>query len=75
MRALEDAISSHRHRWPKEWDGKSPLSGGMTFNDMGNTQRVRLAQLIRRNGCLMGPVLDYAYSDPLSSSSSHFFAP
>lgn len=42
MRALEDAISSHRHRWPKEWAGKSPLSSGMTFNDMGNTQRVRI---------------------------------
>jgi hypothetical protein len=41
MRALEDALSSHKHRWPKEWDDKSPLSGGISFNDMGNTQRVR----------------------------------
>ncbi|CRK34054.1 hypothetical protein BN1708_019380, partial [Verticillium longisporum] len=39
MRALEDAISSHKSQWPRTWEGKSPLSGGVTFNDMNNVQR------------------------------------
>lgn len=40
-RALEDSISSHRSQWAPEWDDKSPLSGGTTFNTMNPTERVR----------------------------------
>ncbi|KAH6664348.1 hypothetical protein F5X68DRAFT_161043 [Plectosphaerella plurivora] len=46
MRALEDALSSHRHRWPKEWEEKSPFSGGIGFNDLGNTQRLTLLRVL-----------------------------
>lgn len=46
-RALEEAISTHKAQWSKDWkdnDGKdkNPLSGGATFNTMSPTERVGL---------------------------------
>lgn len=46
MRALEDAISSHKSQWPRAWEGKSPLSGGVTFNDMNNVQRLKILRAL-----------------------------
>ncbi|KAM0526170.1 hypothetical protein D7B24_000821 [Verticillium nonalfalfae] len=46
MRALEDAISSHKNQWPRAWEGKSPLSGGVTFNDMNNVQRLKILRAL-----------------------------
>ncbi|TRX94802.1 hypothetical protein FHL15_004263 [Xylaria flabelliformis] len=39
-RALEDAISSHKNQWAKDWENKSPLSGGKTFTSMNPTERL-----------------------------------
>ncbi|ROT38499.1 hypothetical protein SODALDRAFT_333094 [Sodiomyces alkalinus F11] len=46
MRALEDAISSHKSQWPRAWDGKSPLSGGASFHSMVNTERLTLLRAL-----------------------------
>lgn len=48
-RALEDAIASHKNQWPKEWEDKSPLSGGASFNSMNPTQRVSHANWMGRH--------------------------
>ncbi|KEZ41522.1 Uncharacterized protein SAPIO_CDS7681 [Scedosporium apiospermum] len=45
-RALEDAISSHKSQWPRQWDGKSPLSGGGTFASMTATERLTLLRTL-----------------------------
>jgi hypothetical protein len=41
-RALEDALSSQRSQWPREWNNVNPISGGKNFNNMTPTQRVSL---------------------------------
>ncbi|KAL2753319.1 hypothetical protein ACRALDRAFT_2110630 [Sodiomyces alcalophilus JCM 7366] len=46
MRALEDAINSHKNQWPRVWEGKSPLSGGATFHSMLNTERLTLLRAL-----------------------------
>ncbi|KAH8175870.1 hypothetical protein LIA77_04288 [Sarocladium implicatum] len=45
-RALEDAIASHKTQWAKEWEDKSPLSGGASFNSMNPTQRLLLLRML-----------------------------
>ncbi|KAI1432288.1 hypothetical protein GGR50DRAFT_615966 [Xylaria sp. CBS 124048] len=45
-RALEDAISSHKNQWPRDWEDKSPLSGGKTFAMMNPTERLTLLRTI-----------------------------
>jgi hypothetical protein len=40
-RALEDAISTHKNQWARDWQEKSPLAGGATFATMNPTERVR----------------------------------
>ncbi|KAK0389444.1 hypothetical protein NLU13_3019 [Sarocladium strictum] len=45
-RALEDAIASHKSQWAKEWEDKSPLSGGASFNTMNPTQRLLLLRML-----------------------------
>lgn len=42
-RALEDAVSTHKSQWARDWAEKSPLSGGATFSSMTPTERVRSA--------------------------------
>ena len=44
-RALEDALSSQRPQWPREWNNVNPISGGKNFNNMTPTQRVSLIHL------------------------------
>ena len=41
-RALEDAIQSQKNEWPRSWEGRSPLSGGKSFNTMDPVERVNL---------------------------------
>lgn len=38
-RALEDAITSNKHQWPRSWE-KNPISGDKSFNSMTPEQRV-----------------------------------
>ncbi|KAI1743677.1 hypothetical protein F4680DRAFT_353581 [Xylaria scruposa] len=45
-RALEDAISSHKNQWAKDWENKSPLSGGKTFTSMIPTERLTLLRTL-----------------------------
>ncbi|KAH9884550.1 hypothetical protein F4778DRAFT_762587 [Xylariomycetidae sp. FL2044] len=45
-RALEDAISSHKNQWAKDWEDKSPLSGGKTFTSMTPTERLTLLKTL-----------------------------
>ncbi|KAI0010285.1 hypothetical protein F4779DRAFT_315170 [Xylariaceae sp. FL0662B] len=45
-RALEDAISSHRNQWAKDWEHKNPLSGGKTFTSMNPTERLTLLRIL-----------------------------
>ncbi|KAE8446129.1 hypothetical protein EG329_012500 [Mollisiaceae sp. DMI_Dod_QoI] len=45
-RALEDAIQTHKLQWPKDWEGKNPLSGGVTFSSMSPTERLTLLRAL-----------------------------
>ncbi|KUJ19862.1 uncharacterized protein LY89DRAFT_580475 [Mollisia scopiformis] len=45
-RALEDAIQLHKSQWPKEWEAKNPLSGGVTFTSMSPTERLTLLRAL-----------------------------
>ncbi|KAJ2977460.1 hypothetical protein NUW58_g7805 [Xylaria curta] len=45
-RALEDAISSHKNQWAKDWEYRSPLSGGKTFTTMSPTERLTLLRTL-----------------------------
>ncbi|KAI0168483.1 hypothetical protein BJ166DRAFT_258167 [Pestalotiopsis sp. NC0098] len=45
-RALEDAIAGHKSQWPKDWQDKSPLSGGATFTSMNPTERLTLLRTL-----------------------------
>ncbi|KAI1358597.1 hypothetical protein F5Y08DRAFT_111108 [Xylaria arbuscula] len=45
-RALEDAISSHKNQWAKDWEDKNPLSGGQTFTTMNPTERLTLLRTL-----------------------------
>lgn len=39
-RALEEAVHAHANQWPSAWQGKNPLHGGGSFNNMTPEQRV-----------------------------------
>ncbi|KAI1331303.1 hypothetical protein F5Y16DRAFT_361135 [Xylariaceae sp. FL0255] len=45
-RALEDAISSHKNQWAKNWEHKNPLSGGKNFSTMNPTERLTLLRTL-----------------------------
>ncbi|KAI0199640.1 hypothetical protein F4808DRAFT_451272 [Astrocystis sublimbata] len=45
-RALEDAISSHKNQWARDWEDKNPLSGGTTFTSMNPTERLTLLRTL-----------------------------
>ncbi|KAI0976202.1 hypothetical protein F4678DRAFT_217387 [Xylaria arbuscula] len=45
-RALEDAISTHKNQWARDWEDKSPLSGGNTFAAMNPTERLTLLRTL-----------------------------
>ncbi|KAH6654415.1 hypothetical protein BKA67DRAFT_278319 [Truncatella angustata] len=45
-RALEDAISTHKSQWPKDWQKKNPLSGGASFISMNPTERLTLLRTL-----------------------------
>ncbi|KAI1180410.1 hypothetical protein F4777DRAFT_574171 [Nemania sp. FL0916] len=45
-RALEDAISTHKNQWAKDWDAKNPLAGGITFTAMSPTERLTLLRTL-----------------------------
>ncbi|CAG8975141.1 hypothetical protein HYALB_00004440 [Hymenoscyphus albidus] len=45
-RALEEAISTHKAQWAKDWESKNPLSGGATFATMSPTQRLTLLRTL-----------------------------
>ena len=44
-RALEEAISTHKSQWARDWESKNPLSGGGTFASMLPTERVSQGSL------------------------------
>jgi hypothetical protein len=41
-RALEEAIQTQKHQWPRAWNGANPLSGGRSFNAMNPQERLTL---------------------------------
>ncbi|ORY17670.1 hypothetical protein BCR34DRAFT_583523 [Clohesyomyces aquaticus] len=41
-RALEEAIQTQKHQWPRAWSGANPLSGGRSFNTMSPSERLTL---------------------------------
>ncbi|KAF4634611.1 hypothetical protein G7Y89_g3500 [Cudoniella acicularis] len=45
-RALEEAISTHKLQWAKDWESKNPLSGGATFASMSPTERLTLIRTL-----------------------------
>ncbi|CAD6501959.1 BgTH12-02202 [Blumeria graminis f. sp. triticale] len=46
QRALEEAIQTHKSQWAKDWEGKSPLAGGVTFVSMTTIQRLTLLRIL-----------------------------
>ncbi|KAH7041008.1 uncharacterized protein B0I36DRAFT_233345 [Microdochium trichocladiopsis] len=45
-RALEDAISTHKSQWAKDWEEKNPLAGGQSFASMTPTERLTLLRTL-----------------------------
>ncbi|KAI0841651.1 hypothetical protein F5Y06DRAFT_195961 [Hypoxylon sp. FL0890] len=45
-RALEDAISSHKNHWGRDWQDENPLAGGKTFTSMSPTERLKLLRTL-----------------------------
>ncbi|KAL1296551.1 hypothetical protein AAFC00_000055 [Neodothiora populina] len=45
-RALEEAISSNKHQWPKSWNGTNLVPGSKTFNDLGPVERLNLVKTL-----------------------------
>ncbi|EPE34087.1 hypothetical protein GLAREA_07100 [Glarea lozoyensis ATCC 20868] len=45
-RALEEAISTHKSQWARDWESKNPLSGGGTFASMLPTERLTLLRTL-----------------------------
>ncbi|PQE22310.1 hypothetical protein CJF32_00004674 [Rutstroemia sp. NJR-2017a WRK4] len=45
-RALEEAVLKHKSQWAKDWESKSPLSGGATFTSMSPTERLTLLRTL-----------------------------
>ncbi|KXJ97422.1 hypothetical protein Micbo1qcDRAFT_156299 [Microdochium bolleyi] len=45
-RALEDAISTHKSQWARDWEEKNPLSGGRSFASMNPTERLTLLRTL-----------------------------
>ncbi|GAB7355244.1 hypothetical protein MBLNU459_g5795t1 [Dothideomycetes sp. NU459] len=39
-RAIEEAISTQKHQWPRSWNATNPLPGTKTFNDLDPAQRL-----------------------------------
>lgn len=65
-RALEEAISTHRAQWAKDWESKNPLAGGATFGSMSPTERVSLSLtifviFIIQKGMIMNSVIMFAH--------------
>ncbi|OJJ48853.1 hypothetical protein ASPZODRAFT_139809 [Penicilliopsis zonata CBS 506.65] len=46
QRPLEEAIQTHVSQWPKVWEGKSPLHGGITFATMSPEERLNLLRAL-----------------------------
>ena len=46
-RALEEAIHTFARQWPRAWQAKSPLAGGVTFKTMSTEQRVSIQRGFR----------------------------
>ncbi|KAF3064566.1 hypothetical protein GL218_01170 [Daldinia childiae] len=45
-RALEDAISSHKNQWARDWKDENPLAGSRTFASMDPTERLTLLRTL-----------------------------
>ncbi|KAK6950211.1 hypothetical protein Daesc_008537 [Daldinia eschscholtzii] len=45
-RALEDAISSHKNQWARDWKDENPLAGNKTFASMDPTERLKLLRTL-----------------------------
>ncbi|KAF2176784.1 hypothetical protein K469DRAFT_606039 [Zopfia rhizophila CBS 207.26] len=45
-RALEEAIQTQKHQWPRTWNGVNPLSGSRTFNTMTREERLSLLKAL-----------------------------
>ncbi|KAI2636365.1 hypothetical protein GGS26DRAFT_492130 [Hypomontagnella submonticulosa] len=45
-RALEDAISSHKSQWARDWKDENPLAGSKTFTSMDPTERLKLLRTL-----------------------------
>ncbi|KAI1799517.1 hypothetical protein F4811DRAFT_95805 [Daldinia bambusicola] len=45
-RALEDAISTHKSQWARDWKDENPLSGNRTFASMDPTERLKLLRTL-----------------------------
>ncbi|KAF3919176.1 hypothetical protein AA313_de0201594 [Arthrobotrys entomopaga] len=48
-RALEEAVTTFFEEWPTEWDGKNPLEGGKTFNQMTVEERTLILWVLRHS--------------------------
>lgn len=44
-RALEEAVQTQKHQWPRSWNHINPLHGGRSFNTMSPTERVSLTAI------------------------------
>ncbi|KAI1376771.1 hypothetical protein F4677DRAFT_73410 [Hypoxylon crocopeplum] len=45
-RALEDAISSHKNQWARDWKDENPLAGVKTFASLDPTERLTLLRTL-----------------------------
>ncbi|KAI0382963.1 hypothetical protein F5Y04DRAFT_36312 [Hypomontagnella monticulosa] len=45
-RALEDAISTHKSQWARDWKDENPLAGSKSFTSMDPTERLKLLRTL-----------------------------
>ncbi|KAK6534770.1 hypothetical protein TWF281_006071 [Arthrobotrys megalospora] len=74
-RALEEAVANYIEEAPPEWEGKNPLEGGKTFNQMSVDERLVMLQTlilwVLRHSKAVGDILKEVYKPGRKTDDSN----
>ncbi|KAK6349635.1 hypothetical protein TWF696_005917 [Orbilia brochopaga] len=74
-KALEDAVANYIDEAPPEWDGRNPLEGGRTFNQMTVDERLVMLQTlilwVLRHSRVVGDILKEVYKPGRKTDDSN----
>ncbi|EPS37615.1 hypothetical protein H072_8675 [Dactylellina haptotyla CBS 200.50] len=74
-RALEEAVSTYFDEWPSEWEGRNPLEGGKTFNQMSVDERLVMLQTlilwVLRHSRVVGDIVKEIYKPGRKTDDSN----